>query len=101
MPIITVDLEKFTEELERMELGEIPFDPDYLSELVEHDGPEDTTIRIEVTAHCFECGEELQPHNCPDCNGLKVRADHSPCPACKGRGQVLQCSYCEDYPAYF
>ncbi len=78
---MTLNLDKMVHEFDRMDRGEIPFDPDYLSELIEHDG--DATPSLV----CADCKDMMLFVICPDCESFG-------CSSCDNLGGLFYCERC-------
>lgn len=86
-----IDLSKANHELERMNQGQIPFDADYLKELVECDYDIELSLDVELT--CSICGSFPVWVNCPECRVTHSQAD---CFMCDGAGGFYDCPKCSD-----
>lgn len=88
-----VDYTKAMAELERMLACEIPYDPDYLTELVEVQGAQLGSFTIEAPVpECDGCGGPVKQIECPECR-LAARPD---CELCQGHGRFWVCETCEE-----
>lgn len=87
-----IDLSKADHELGRMNRGEIPFDADYLKELVEcDDNSLDIGLSFGVELACSVCGSSPAWVNCPECQFTGLPAD---CFMCEGVGGFYDCPNC-------
>ena len=90
--LVRLDLSRFMDELKRTIRGEIPYDVDYLSELVSFytRNGEDmyvTSFRL----MCEKCDTDLIITYCPECK-IAPRDD---CVVCDGIGGWLDCPVCD------
>lgn len=86
---VTLDLRKMIHELERMNRGEIPFDQDYLNELIEGN----CSVRIELVAvACSQCNQPPVWVECPECRTVGAAAD---CFMCDGDGGWFHYPNCD------
>lgn len=87
-----IDLSKADHELERMNRGEIPFDPDYLKELVECDDDTLVELNFHTEVTCGLCGGPVVWVECPECHGASHR--HGDCFMCEGECGFYDCPKC-------
>lgn len=83
----TIDFTKAEHEFGRMVKGEIPYNTEYLAELVEIEGESDG-FYVEFVATCSECNQQCIHVECPECKVL-YNAD---CILCNGSGGWFECN---------
>lgn len=90
--IVSIDMTKVEHEAERMWRGEIPFNNEYLKELVEYSGIDDLgDVDFDFSLTCDRCGSVPVWTICPEC---KIRQS-SDCSLCDGNGGFWECLKCD------